>query len=96
MVPASVEQAPVVTPEFFRATGVQPLVGRLFSEGEFEHSSVRVAVLGHELWTERFAESPTIIGQSIEIDGRWSVIVGITTNAFNLPDNAQLWMPMSQ
>jgi hypothetical protein len=82
-----------VTQNFFPATGVQPLLGRLFLDGESASSPTRAIVLGHELWTARFDSSPGAVGRTIEFDGHPAVIVGVLPEDFGLPEGTQVWTP---
>ena len=89
--------AAVVTPEFFRAVNVQPLLGRLFLDDDFHNIHLKlvqaVGILSNTFWTDRFAASPSVIGQKIDIDGHPTVIVGILPKTFTTPGETQLWMP---
>jgi putative ABC transport system permease protein len=51
-------QEGLVGPEFFELLGTAPLVGRTFSNEEFERRD-RVVVLSEGLWQEQFGRSPT-------------------------------------
>ena len=82
-----------VSPEFFSIAGVQPFVGRLFVEGDYQSSSDAVVVLSHQLWTQRFDSSPAIIGREVVIDERRRRVVGVMPPGFTFPEPAQLWMP---
>ena len=84
-------QSAAVAPDFFVKAGVQPLIGRFVIEGDAQPSAQPVLVLSHELWTTRLGSSPAIIGQTIELDGRPAIIVGVAPAGFSLPDAAQLW-----
>src|SRR5262249_31138553 len=53
-------QSAHVTRDFFKATGVQPLVGRLFLDGEHTGEATRAVVLSHDLWAGRFESSPNV------------------------------------
>lgn len=86
-------QAAAVTPEFFGAAGVQPVLGRFFIGGDFASDAQRSVVLSRTLWTERLGGAPTVIGQSIEIDGRPAVIVGIAPPGFDFPPGVRFWTP---
>src|SRR5260221_8733874 len=81
------------TLDFFRAAEVRPLLGRFFIDGDQVSPAPRVVVLSHDLWTERFASSPTIIGQSIELDGRQATVGGIAPPGFRFPEGTVLWTP---
>ena len=82
-----------VTPEFFTAVGVQPLLGRFFAEGEQGPQAGRVVVLSHDLWRERFDASPAIIGRTLDVDGHPTTVVGIAPRGFTLPGATLIWTP---
>lgn len=86
-------QAARITQEFFAACGVQPLVGRLFLDGDYAASATSVVVLSHELWVARFDSSPGVIGREIELDRHRALIVGVLPRDFSLPEGTQLWLP---
>ena len=88
----SVEGA-TVTLDFFSAAGALPLLGRFFVDGDQASSAQPVVVISHDLWTERFASSPSIIGQSIELDGRHAIVVGVAPRGFRIPEGTLLWTP---
>ena len=86
-------QGATVTPNFFRAAEVQAFVGRLIVEGDRAPATPRVVVLSHDLWSERFASSPIVIGQEIEVDGHQTTVVGVAPQGFRFPEGALLWTP---
>jgi hypothetical protein len=86
-------QGATLTMEFFGAAGIQPLVGRFFVGDDYLSSTRRVVVLSHDLWAERFASSPSIVGREIELDGHPATVVGVAPRGFRFPDGALLWMP---
>src|SRR4029450_3553976 len=66
-----------VTADFFQALGVQPAIGGTFLPDEETIGRDRRVVLGHGLWQRRFASDPSIVGQSIHVDGEAYEVVGI-------------------
>jgi len=82
-----------VTREFFTAADVRPLLGRLFLDTESASSETRVAVLSHDLWTEQFVASPSVIGSTVLVDGQKTVIVGVMPRGFTMPGSTRLWIP---
>jgi putative ABC transport system permease protein len=87
--PARVATIPV-TPALFRILRAQPLVGRLFEEGERDRA--RVAILSYGLWQERFAASSDVLGRIVELDAVPYTVVGVMPREFAFPDReARLW-----
>jgi hypothetical protein len=50
-------------------------------------------MLHHDLWRGAFKSDPSIIGKSIQLDGRGFTVIGITPRDFNFPAGAQVWIP---
>ena len=88
-----------VTANTFSVLGVSPAIGRVFSSTEDLPKGPNVVVLGHALWSRRFSADPSIVGRSIQIDGRPYEVVGIMAAGFLLPTDyqnpqpSQLWVP---
>ena len=59
--------------------GIQPLVGRVFSEAEapIGQQPLRVAVLTERFWQRRFGGQPTSIGQTLRLDGEPFTVIGV-------------------
>jgi putative ABC transport system permease protein len=89
-----------VTANTFSTFGVRPLFGRTFTAQEDVPNGPNVVVLGHALWSRRYAADPAIVGRSILIDGRPSEVVGVMPRDFVLPTDfqnpepSQLWTPL--
>jgi MacB-like periplasmic core domain len=83
---ATVEQG------FFEAAKVQPVLGRLFITADYG-AAQRTVILGNDLWKQRFQSAPTAIGQTIQVNGRPAVIVGVLPPGFAVPKGAMLWEP---
>ncbi len=56
----------VVTKDYFRVTGLQPILGQTFVELQ-DGSNQQAIVLGYDLWQRRFGSDPNIIGKPIRI-----------------------------
>ena len=74
-----------VTDDFFAALDVQPALGGFFGTGGRpmrDASDGDVAVIGHDLWTNRFAAAPNVVGTSITLNGQPITIIGVAPKGF--------------
>jgi putative ABC transport system permease protein len=86
-VPAERVEGEYVTPGLLQALGVQPLMGRLFtdSEDEVDHPS-RVILISHRLWTRRFGGANDILTRKILVNGENTSIIGVMPPDFRFTD----------
>ncbi len=87
-----------VSSGFFRALGVQAVLGRTFSPEEDRLRDHRAAVLSHSYWRERFRGDPAILGKTIEVDtfrGGVYTIVGVMPASFDFPPGTQVFLPIA-
>jgi putative ABC transport system permease protein len=84
-----------VTPNLFPTLGVDPLVGRWFVTPEGSPGRTDVAVLSYGLWQRRFSADRGIVGQTIRLDGKPHMVVGVMPRHFQFPRrDVQLWTPV--
>ncbi len=72
---------------------VQPLLGRNFRDEETRAGAAPVAIIGWDLWQNRFGGDRSIIGKSIRANGVTREIIGVMPRGFLFPTNAYLWLP---
>lgn len=84
-----------VSPEFFSLLGVEMALGRGFQSEEDAPGRGRVAVLSNALWQGRFGGDPSILGQSIDLDGFSILVVGVAPAGFDFPVGTDLWAPLA-
>ena len=82
-----------VSPDFFTAAHVRPLLGRLFIDGDNSVTGPSVVVISHELWQQRLGGSPQVIGSRLELNDHAVVVVGVAERGFAFPEHAVLWVP---
>jgi predicted permease len=75
----------------FDTFGVQPALGRAFTENEGQPGQDNVVILGHGFW-QRLGGRPDVIGQTLVLDDVPKTIVGVMPANFrvevlNQPDN---------
>ena len=92
------EQVPgrKVTWTFWSVLGVQPMLGRVFTEDE-DNKSVRVAVISHGLWQRRFGGASDVIGRTISLNDEPYEVIGVTPpNFYFMPSREiDIWLPAS-
>jgi predicted permease len=71
----------VVSGNFFAALGVPLLSGRPLTPGDDAREAPATVVVSQGMWRDRFGEAP-LSGQTLTLNGRAFVIVGITDRAF--------------
>jgi predicted permease len=77
---------------FFDVLGVPPVLGRTFLASEAEPGKATSVVLGYSLWQRRFGGSPTVIGQTLRINGSPYTVVGVMPATVTFPARAELWL----
>ena len=84
-----------VSPNFFPLLGVQPQLGRSFTEEEGRSESQHVILLSDAMWRSHFGGSPDIVGQSINLDNTPHTIIGVlpATVQFPFVGPADMWTP---
>jgi predicted permease len=89
-----------LTAGVFPTLGVNPILGRVFTEQE-DRSRQPLAVISYALWINRFHRNAQAIGASIDLDRKSYIIIGVMPRNFDFPlqpgrlAKAQLWVPMS-
>jgi predicted permease len=92
------EQVPArkVTWTFWSVLGVQPMLGRAFSEDE-DNKGVQVVVISYGLWQRRFGGSFDIVGRKISLNDEFYEVVGVMPRGFYFMPSREIdiWMPAS-
>ncbi len=85
-----------VTASYFPLLGVQPTLGRVFTEAEDAQGAPRVAVLSHPLFIRRFGGDPGVVGRSISLSGVPHTVIGVMPSTFALPEeDTEIWTPIA-
>ncbi len=77
----------------FKVLRIQPMMGRSFSEEHNRPGAAPVAMIGWNLWQNRFGGDAAIIGKTIRANGETRQIIGVMPRGFQFPTNAELWLP---
>ena len=83
-----------VSSAYFPLLGVRPIVGRLFDASADDAATAEpVALLGHDLWKNRFG-GDDVIGRKVALNGVELTVIGVLPAGFKgLSGRASLWMP---
>jgi predicted permease len=96
----STERATVheVSGGFFSTLGVNALLGRtIAASDDLPGADHQVTVLSYPFWSRRFGRDPSVVGSTVQVNGRACVIIGVMPDGFfgvdrgELPD---LWVPL--
>ena len=87
-------QALDVTYGTLQALGVQPALGRWFSQSDDSPGSPDTVIVTYGYWQRHFAGNASVVGRSITVDGKPHTIVGVMPQNFRfLNSHADLILP---
>lgn len=87
-----------VTASFFQTLGIQPQLGRFFTEIDDRAGGERVMVISDGLWRRRFDADPAVAGRAVNYNGESWTVVGVLPRNFDFygrtnPNN-DLFLPL--
>ena len=89
----------MVSGNYFSMLGASAATGRTLGPSDEHPSSAGVAVvLSHRFWTRAFANSRSILGATLIIQGKPFVIAGIMPKSFfgtRIDESPDVWLPLS-
>ncbi len=88
-----------VTYGFFSILHAQPLLGRVFLEGEDQQGRDHEVVLSYNFWRTYLGGNPDIVGKNIELNNAAFTVVGVMRPGFEFPLSTdfrpQMWKPQN-
>ena len=83
-----------VSKDYFHVVGLQPLLGRSFTESDIGTGPPRVIILGYRFWQQQFNGDPHILGKSVRLSRRdtLATVIGVMPPEVRFlpsPTNAQ-------
>ena len=74
----------LVSGSYFPVLGIQPAAGRLLSpQDDQKVGESPVVVLSHAYWTSRFGGNPSVVGQTLVVNGQHLTMVGVAPPGFD-------------
>jgi len=85
-----------ITPSLMPVLGLQPTLGRWFTEAEEKPGTPRVAMIGEGLWKRRFGADPAIVGRTLTLNGLDYTVVGVAPAALTvMTGGGDIWTPLT-
>ncbi len=97
---SAVVNAPRMSSTLFAALGVQPQVGRVFTQQEDDEGE-QLVVLSYGAWQDRFHRDPKVLGRKVLLERKPYVVIGVMPRNFEFPllpghlNRNELWVPLS-
>jgi putative ABC transport system permease protein len=89
-------QAYEITANFFPLLGVQPILGRNFTEAEDQPGANKVAIISHSLWQTRYGGEAGILNRTLLLNDEKYTVIGVMPADFQFgPDYIRLWTPIA-
>ena len=85
----------IVSGNFFDVLGVPATLGRTLTSAEDVPNSQPTVTISHALWRDRFGGDPSIVGQTLTLDGRSFIVSGVAPRGFAYPPQAQMWVTIA-
>jgi predicted permease len=84
-----------VSTDFFSVLRTNAMQGRIFTPDEEVPGKDNVVVISHALWQRAFGANPNVVGQSVVMNSRSFTVIGVMPAGFELPRQADLWVPLA-
>ena len=84
----------IVTANFFKAVGLEPQIGRAFTDEEDRVGGPPVVVLSDKLWQRVFQRDPNVLGKTLTFGGEPYTVIGVMPPQMFSPRQAEAWFPL--
>jgi hypothetical protein len=83
-----------VSARYFDVLGIQPFLGRSFTEEEDRPNGPGAVILSYALWQSVFQGDPQVIGKQVILKGEPLPVVGVLPSRAQPTGIADLWTPL--
>jgi putative ABC transport system permease protein len=90
---AAVIRQGAVSAPVWALLGMQPVLGRVFTDAEDTPAAAPVCVLSYATWQKRFAGDSNILNHAITLDGKSYTVIGVMPPTFKFWA-ADVWTPV--
>ena len=89
-------QAGRITAGFLPLLGIEPVIGRTFTQEDDRYGAHPVAMLSFRLWRQFFNTNAAALGQPLTLDGKSYEVVGVLPARIEqVYPNVDIWIPMA-
>ncbi len=89
----------LVSGNYFTMLGVEPALGRLFTQAEdVQKDANPVVVLSYDFWKNRLGSNPGLVGSTVTVNGHSFQVIGVAAHGFRSAvwgESPGLFVPMS-
>ncbi len=89
----------LISGSYFPVLAIRPLIGRLISsEDDRAVGESHVVVLSYGYWQTRFAGNPSVLGETMIVNGQTLTIIGVTPQGFEgttIGSRPQVYVPIT-
>jgi putative ABC transport system permease protein len=86
-------RALLVTYGVLNALGVEPLLGRWFSQADDTPGTPETVILTYGYWQRRFGGDKSIVGRALTINSKPTTVIGVMPREFRFPRDPELILP---
>ncbi len=84
----------IVTANFFKAIGLPPQIGRVFTDEEDRVGGPALVVLSDRLWHRLFQRDSQVLGRVLNLSNQPYTVIGVMPPQMFSPRAADLWFPL--
>ncbi len=84
-----------ISANFLSVLGAPPALGRAFTADEQQLGHDRAVILSYGYWQRRFGGDPSLLGRTVEVNGRAAAVVGIMPAGYAYPVGTEAWVPLA-
>ena len=88
-------KAAIVSANWFSMLGVRLEQGRAFAPEDDQVYPAKVVILSDALWRSRFGTDPSLLGKTLDLDGKPFAVIGIAPPGLRFPGDPDVWMPLA-
>ena len=93
---AAVVNLGIVTSNFLQLTGARPVMGRLLVPADDQPGSPPTVLLTYDFWSRRLGADPSILGQTLTLNGNPFQVAGVLRPAKNFLGKVDCYLPLGR